>query len=139
MKKAIKHSIAELELAKFDLEKCLKIKSKLFTFNTQDLSLNYFNEKISPDIKGVKHVIYIIKINRTYDLTKVLNKYKSSHADIKLPKINKGNFNSDVLYVGSVQNNFKGRLKQHTFSIHFRNQLPIKTPPHSHGEVRIYI
>lgn len=113
MKKAIKHSIEELELAKFDLEKCLKTKSISFTFNTCDLSLNYFDEKISPDIKGVKHVIYIIKINRTYDLTKVLNKYKSSDANIKLPKINKENFNSEVLYVGSVQNNFKGRIKQH--------------------------
>jgi hypothetical protein len=113
MKKAIKHSIEELELAKFDLEKCLKIKSKLFKFNTHDLSLNYFNEKISPNINGDKHVIYIIKINRTYDLTKVLNKYKSSDANVKFPQINKKNFNSEVLYVGSVQNNFKGRVKQH--------------------------
>jgi hypothetical protein len=113
MKKAIKHSIEELELAKFDLEKCLNTKSESFKFNTFDLSLNYFYDKISPNINGDKHVIYIIKINRTYDLTQILNKYKSSDANIKFPQINKENFDSEVLYVGSVQNNFKGRIKQH--------------------------
>ena len=113
MKKAIKHSIEELELAKFDLEKCLNTKSKSFTFNTFDLSLNYFDDKITQNISRIENVIYIIKMNRHCDLTEVLNKYKSSDANIKLPKINKENFNSEILYVGSVQNNFKGRIKQH--------------------------
>ena len=113
MKNAIKYAIKELALASFDLEKCLKIKSKLFTFNTHDLFEKYLNEIILPKIKGDNHVIYIIKIKRNYNLTEALNKYKSSDANIKLPKINKENFNSEILYVGSVQNNFKGRIKQH--------------------------
>lgn len=113
MKKAIKHSIEELALAKFDLERCLNTKSKSFTFNTFDLSLNYFEDKITQNISRSENVIYIIKMNRHCDLTEVLNKYKSSDANIKLPKINEENFNSKVLYVGCVQNNFKDRIKQH--------------------------
>ena len=113
MKKVIKHSIEELEIAKFDLEKCLNTKSKSFKFNTFDLSLNYFNENIASNISPKNSVVYIIKMSDSYDLTEVLNRYKSSDANIKLPQINKENFNSEVLYVGSVQNNFKGRIKQH--------------------------
>ncbi len=89
MKKAIKHSIAELELAKFDLEKCLKIKSKLFTFNTHDLSLNYFVGNIASNISNKNSVVYIIKINDSYDLTNIFGKFKSENDEEKLPKINK--------------------------------------------------
>lgn len=71
------------------------------------------DDKITQNISRIENVIYIIKMNRHFDLTEVLNKYKSSDANIKLPKINKENFNSEILYVGSVQNNFKGRIKQH--------------------------
>jgi hypothetical protein len=113
MKKAIEHSLEELELAKFDLEKCFNTKSKSFTFNTCDLSLNYFDEKIAPNISIKKSVVYIIKVNDNYDLTNIFEKYKSENNDVKLSKINKRNKESKVLYVGSVLSNFKGRLKQH--------------------------
>ncbi len=113
MKKAIKHSIEELELAKFDLEKCLNTKSKSFTFNTFDLSLNYFYENIASNISPKNSVVYIIKMCDSYDLTNIFEKFKSENNEMKLSKINKSNKESKVLYVGSVQNNFKGRIKQH--------------------------
>jgi hypothetical protein len=113
MKKAIKHSIEELELAKFDLEKCLNTKSKSFTFKVYDLSLNYFDENIESNISTKNSVVYIIKVNDSYDLTDVFEKYKSENNEVKLSKINKSNKASKVLYVGSVLSNFKGRIKQH--------------------------
>ena len=113
MNKAIKHSIEELELAKFDLEKCLKTKSKSFTFNTCDLSLNYFDENIASNISPKNSAVYIIKLNDSCDLTNVFEKYKSENNEVKLSKINKNNKESKVLYVGSVMSNFKSRLKQH--------------------------
>ena len=113
MKKAIKHSIEELELAKFDLEKCLNTKSKSFTFNTFDLSLNYFYENIASNISPKNSVVYIIKMCDSYDLTNIFEKFKSENNEMKLSKINKSNKESKVLYVGSVLSNFKGRIKQH--------------------------
>ena len=113
MKKAIKHSIKELELAKFDLAKCLNTKSKSFTLKACDLSLNYFDENIASNISTKNSVVYIIKVNDSYDLTNVFEKYKSENNEVKLSKINKSNKESKVLYVGSVLSNFKGRIKQH--------------------------
>jgi hypothetical protein len=113
MKKAIKHSIEELELAKFDLEKCLNTKSKSFKFNTFDLSLNYFDENIASNISLKNSVVYIIKMCHSYDLTNIFEKFKSENNEMKLSKINKSNKESKVLYVGSVLSNFKGRLIQH--------------------------
>jgi ABC-type multidrug transport system fused ATPase/permease subunit len=81
MKKAIEHSLEELELAKFDLEKCFNTKSKSFTFNTCDLSLNYFDEKIAPNISIKKSVVYIIKVNDNYDLTNIPT-YNSNVSDM---------------------------------------------------------
>jgi hypothetical protein len=113
MKKAIKHSIEELELAKFDLEKCLNTKSESFKFNTFDLSLNYFYENIASNISPKNSVVYIIKMCDSYDLTNIFEKFKSENNEMKLSKINKSNKESKVLYVGSVLSNFKGRIKQH--------------------------
>ena len=113
MKKLLAQAKTELEIALLDIKKFSALRSKSLPFNTNDLSEKYINEIILPKINVDNQVIYIIKLNGICNLTEALNKYKSSDANIKLPKINKENFNSEVLYVGSVQNNFKGRIKQH--------------------------
>jgi hypothetical protein len=113
VKKIINQANKELALAIFDLQNCLKIKPLSFSFNSAELSLKYYNEIVAPKIKGEKNVIYIIKSNEKYNLTKALKKFKSLNSTMKLPQINENNFDSKVLYVGSVQNNFKNRIKQH--------------------------
>ena len=64
--------------------------------STNDLSEKYINEIILPKINVDNQVIYIIKLNGICNLTEALNKYKSSDANIKLPKINKENFNNTL-------------------------------------------
>ena len=113
MKKLLAQAKTELEIALLDIKKFSAFRSKSLYLNTNDLSEKHLNEIILPKINLDNQVIYIIKLNGICNLTEALNKYKSSDANIKLPKINKENFNSEVLYVGSVQNNFKGRIKQH--------------------------
>jgi len=114
MKKIIEHVKLELETTLSDIENLLiaKLKSITISFNTNDLTEKYFNEKLLPLIKEETNVIYVFKLKSDFDLTYHLKNNKIKDKSIKFPQINHKS-NTKVLYIGSVQNNFKNRIKQH--------------------------
>lgn len=113
MKKVLSQAQNQLEKALLDIKRFPMFRSKSLPLNSSDLCEKYLHENILSKINDDKQVIYIIKTKSGANLTEVLSKYKSSNSRLKLPQINKRNFNSEVLYVGSVQKNFRDRVKQH--------------------------
>lgn len=113
MRKVLSQTQNQLEKALLDIKRFPLFRSKSLVLYSSDLCEKYLHENILSKINNDNQVIYIIKTKGGANLIEVLSEYKSSNAKIKLPQINKGNYNSEVLYVGSVQKNFRDRIKQH--------------------------
>jgi hypothetical protein len=90
MKKIIEHVKLELETTLSDIENLLiaKLKSITISFNTNDLTEKYFNEKLLPLIKEETNVIYVFKLKSDFDLTYHLKNNKIKDKSIKFPQIN---------------------------------------------------
>jgi hypothetical protein len=87
--------------------------TKILSFNTSDLDdSTKMGNKIFKRIKHDSNVVYIFKLKKLFDLKSKVHDVKQNSVGLKLPKINKDSDNK-ILYVGSVKQDFKTRIRQH--------------------------
>jgi hypothetical protein len=114
MNEILKHAVNIVDSMKNDLENLIKVNQVNYKIS---FNLNMFTEEHfvnnMPQINTKNKVIYMFHIEGDLNIQSFLEFRKENKHSIKLPKINKTNTNSKVLYVGSVNENFKTRIQQH--------------------------
>ena len=88
-----------------------------------------------PRINTKNKVIYMFNVENDFNFNSFLDLHQQKKHSIKLPKINRTNTDSKVIYVGSVNKNFKTRIQQHlgfgsdkTYSLQLKKWVKMDTP-----------